>query len=78
MAQEPGNFSQWSLKELQDAERSYPSPHRIGDEIRAEVTRRANTVHGRREGLTLWYAFIGVMVAIIGVGVAAYLSLHGN
>ena len=75
---ELGNFSQWSLGELQNAEKFYPSPHRIGDEIRAEIGRRTNTIHDQRQRLNLWYAGVSVIAAIMGTGIAVYLSLRGN
>jgi hypothetical protein len=72
------NFSQWSLSELQEAERSYPSQHQIGDEIRAEIRRRTNIVLGRRKGSNMWYAGLSVIVAILGLGFAVYLALSGQ
>jgi hypothetical protein len=45
---ELGKFSEWPLSELQHVEKSYPTGHLIGEEMRAEIRRRQNTADDQR------------------------------
>jgi hypothetical protein len=40
MTEHLGNFSEWTDEQLAEQERSFPSPHRIGGSMRAEMARR--------------------------------------
>jgi len=64
---ELGNFSKWPLEELRGKERSFPIGHRIGDEIRAEITRRQIEIDQHRAGWDHRCTLITVIIAIASV-----------
>ena len=65
------NLSQWSLQELQEAERSYPPGHLLGDEMRAEIA-VDGSIEDYRARWYLLYLPLGIIVGIVTVAAAIY------
>jgi hypothetical protein len=64
-------FGEWPLKDLRERERTFPLGHLIGNEIRAEITRR-------EAKQTRCYVLAGVVAAAISAiasMIAAFASL---
>ena len=66
------NLSQWSLEELQEAERSYPPGHLLGDDMRAEIRRRMAIIENYQARSYLLYLPLGIIVGIVTVAAAIY------
>jgi hypothetical protein len=61
---ELSNFSKWPLEDLVQRERSFPIGHRVGDEIRAEISRRVTNTDRQRAERSRRYALISVVIAV--------------
>jgi hypothetical protein len=72
MTQELGNFSRWSLKDLQEKEKAYPRGHLLGGGMRAEISLRKGLIDDHRSRSNLIYARLGIILAIVAVAVAIY------
>lgn len=70
------NLSQWSLEELQEAERSYPSEHPLGQEMRAEIRRRQAIIEDYQARSYLLYLPLGIIVGIVTVAIAIYVLIR--
>jgi hypothetical protein len=66
-----GNFSEWSLKELIEKERSFPVGHLDGAELRAEINRR----YTQRNQRYVLASIIAAAISALGSMVAAIASL---
>ena len=73
---ELGKFSEWPLSELQHVEKSYPTGHLVGEEIRAEIRRRQNTADGQGSKSNLVFVALGVMIGIVTLILAAYTVIY--
>jgi hypothetical protein len=70
------NLSQWSLEELQEAERSYPTGHSLGEEMRAEIRRRQAIIEDYRARSYLLYLPLAIIVGIVTVAIAIYALIR--
>jgi hypothetical protein len=70
------NLRQWSLEELQDAERSYPTGHVLGEEMRAEIRRRQAIIEAYQARAYLLYLPLGIIVGIVTVAAAIYALIR--
>jgi hypothetical protein len=73
---ELGKFSEWPLSELQHVEKSYPTGHLVGEEIRAEIRRRQNTADDQGSKSNLVFVALGVMIGIVTLILAAYTVIY--
>jgi len=73
---EHSNFSEWPLSELQHVEKSYPTGHLIGEEMRAEIRRRQNTIDDQRSKSNLVFVCLGVIILIVALILAAYTVVY--
>jgi hypothetical protein len=77
MAQrELGKFGEWPLSELQHVEKSYPTGHLVGEEMRAEIRRRQNAADDQRSKSNLVFVALGVMIGIVTLILAAYTVIY--
>jgi hypothetical protein len=65
-----GNFSKWSLKELEEKERSYTVGDRRGAELQAEIKRRRDKRNQR-------YSLVNVIAAIVVMFSAIASGFYG-
>jgi hypothetical protein len=72
MTQELGKFSGRPLIELQHVEKAYPTGDLLGEEMRAEIRRRQNTITRQHARSKLIYLRLGIILAIVAVAVAIY------
>ena len=76
MAQkELGKFSEWPLSELQHVEKSYPTGHLIGEEIRAEIRRR-QSIQDHRSNSNLVFVSLAIVILIAALILAAYTVIY--
>jgi hypothetical protein len=73
---ELGKFSEWPLSELQHVEKSYPTGHLTGEEMRAEIRRRQNAADDQRSKSNLVFVALGVMIGIVTLILAAYTVIY--
>jgi hypothetical protein len=76
MTQELGNFTRWSLEELQEKEKAYPSGHLLGEGMRAEIRRRQDTITDQRSKSNLVFASLGIIILIVTLILAAYTVIY--
>jgi hypothetical protein len=60
-----GSFSRWTDRELAEKERSLPSHHVIGNEIRAEMARRAAARQHWQRGINNILAWVSAVAAVV-------------
>jgi hypothetical protein len=78
MTQKLGNFTRWSLEELQEKEKTYPRGHLLGEGMRAEISLRKGLNDDQRGRSNLIYVRLGIILAIVTVAVGIYaLVRHG-
>lgn len=71
-----GNFSQWSLKELIEAERSFTVGDRRGDEIRAEIDRRIAAKERLARPINLVFGLLAALAAIVTIGLGVNRGIY--
>jgi hypothetical protein len=72
---ERGKFSEWPLSELQHVEKSYPTGHLVGEEMRAEIRRR-QSIKDQRSNSNLVFVSLGVVILIAALILAAYTVVY--
>jgi hypothetical protein len=60
-----GGFNKWTDRELAEKERSLPSHHVIGNEIRAEMAQRAAVRQQRQRGINNILAWVSAVAAVV-------------